>query len=108
MGEIPRWALTHQMVVEPYLGMTGSSGPQFGEPVTVRCHVEDSHRAKHSTNGRDVGEEGGTAWCQLRHAGIVTTESRVTIFGRQVEVRRVRRREFHGADTPNHLEVSFT
>lgn len=107
-GSIPRWALRHEMFVEPYLGQTGN-GPSYGPRVSVRCHIEDGHRTKRGSaqaSGRTVGDE-STAWCELAYADIVTPEARVTIFRRVVEVTKVRRREFLAAATPNHLEITF-
>lgn len=108
MAGIPRWALRDRWVVEPYLGATGA-GPKHGDPVSVRVHCEDAHQTRRSAQAggsREVGD-GGTAWAELAHAELITPEARVTWRGRQVEVTQVRRREFRGGPTPDHLEIKF-
>ena len=119
-GRIPRWALTHRVIVEPYLGATGR-GPAYGPPVRLRCHIEWNHRTKRSTaqgGGRGTGDE-STAWFEPDAIRYLIPESRLTVEGgrlvggavvggRTTEIHSVRKRDFGAARTPNHVEVAFT
>jgi len=119
-GRIPRWALLHSAIVEPYIGQAGD-GPLYGPPVRLRCHIEWNHRTKRSTSqggSRTVGDE-STAWFEPAAIRYLTPESRLTVEGgrivggrveggRVAEIHSVRKRDFQAARTPNHVEVAFT
>lgn len=102
MGSLPGWLLTHTMVIEPFLGSSGT-GPAYGRPVTVRCFVEPVWET------RRAGEQRvsvGTSRVFAPLNTVITPESRVTVEGKRVEVVSVTRRDGGGLPTPDHVEIT--
>lgn len=102
---IPTFLLRHEVTVEPYLGDSGY-GPQYGDPVSVRCFLEEKTRLVRAPDGREVTSS-STAYCRL-DAVDAPPESRVTLpGGRQTTVIDQARHDGGGLPTPDHLEVSL-
>ena len=89
----------HRMVVENYVGAT-ATGPAYGTPGEVRCYVETKLRSVRTPDGRDV-VAGSVIRCNLDRT--ITSESRITVFGRVAEVIAVV--HFHFPGTPSHTEI---
>lgn len=102
MAGLPESLLGHEIVVEPYLGASGT-GPRFGPPTAVRCYIDPG--ARRTQRGAETRTATGpaTIYCQLDAP--ITPESRVTVDGRRVEVLAVNRYDGGGLPTPNHLQV---
>lgn len=101
MGSLPGWLLTHRMVVEPFLGASGT-GPAYGRPVEVRCFVEPGRATARGGETRTAIE---TATIYAPLDTVITPEARVTVEGRRVEVVSVTRRDGGGLPTPDHVEI---
>jgi hypothetical protein len=102
VGALPTYLLTHTMLVEPYLGASGT-GPAYGRPVEVRCFVEPVRSTARGGETRtSVG--GSTVYAPLDTP--ITPEARVTIEGKRVEVVSVVRHDGGGLPTPDHLEIT--
>jgi len=102
---IPSFLLRREVTVEPYLGDSGY-GPQYGDPVTVRCLLEQKNRLVRAPDGREVTSS-STFYCRL-DAVNAPPESRVTLpDGRQTTVIEQIPHNGGGLDTPDHLEVQL-
>lgn len=103
---IPDHLLRHTIVVEPYAGQSGT-GPVYGLPRTVRCHLEPARESQRRGTDRGPGD---TTLCiaQLDDADVLTLDARITLDGRQVEVRTRKLRTFPGGPVPEHVELTFT
>lgn len=102
---IPGFLLRHQVTVEPYLG-DGGYGPQWGDPVSVRCFLEEKTRLVRAPDGREVTSS-STFYCRL-DAVDAPPESKVTLPGdRPTTVIQQARHDGGGLPTPDHLEVQL-
>jgi hypothetical protein len=101
MSALPEFLLTHTMVVEPLLGRY-SHGPQYGDPVTHRCFLDDGTSLVLSREGVEMVSS-AKAYLQLNAE--VPLDSRVTVNGQERTVIDVKRRDGKGLPTPDHLEV---
>lgn len=101
---IPGFLLRHTIVVEPYLGQTGS-GASYGLPVDVRCFVDDKRSKVRNEVGEEVTSE-STVFCRLDTDA--PPKSRVAVNGRTAYVITANRRDGGGLPTPDHLELKLT
>jgi hypothetical protein len=101
MGQIPPWALVHEVAIEPFLGRN-AAGPVYGPPVDHRCLISDRRQLVRAEDGRET---------TARHAihlapGVeVPLESRVTVRGRPTTAVSVLVRDGGGLPTPDHVLV---
>lgn len=51
--ELPGWMMPHTVTVEPLTG-TGPYGDVYGDPVEVRCLVEDTRQLVRALDGSEV------------------------------------------------------
>ncbi|MFI8299989.1 hypothetical protein ACIGCZ_29095 [Streptomyces nigra] len=101
---IPRRYLVHEITVEPYRGES-STGPLYGQAVTVRCFLDEQTRAVRSPGGEQVTST-STAYADL--ATEAPALSRVTLpGGRTTTVIQAKRRDGRQLGTPNHLEIQL-
>ncbi|MBT2505156.1 hypothetical protein J7I98_04435 [Streptomyces sp. ISL-98] len=101
---IPAYLLRHQIVVEPLLG-DGPYGPKYGDPVTVRCFLDEQTRTVRNPGGDEVTSS-STAYVRLE--ADCPAKSRVTLpTGRTTTVIAALRRDGAGLATPDHLEVQL-
>lgn len=101
---LPGWLLQHQITVEPYTG-EGSYGPNFGDPVVVRCFLDQATRMVRSPGGEQVTSS-STAVAPLDT--VAPARSRVTLAdGRQTSVIAALRRDGGALPVPSHLEIQL-
>jgi hypothetical protein len=101
---LPGWLLRHQVTIEALTGQ-GSYGPQYAEPATVRCFLDEQTRMVRAPGGDQVSSS-STAYCPLATAA--PAGSRVTLpDGRTTTVIQALRRDGGGLPTPDHLEVQL-
>lgn len=103
MAALPPWLLVHEATIEPYEG-DSATGPIFGDPVTVRCFVDEGRTVVRDDTGRETVSS-ATLYAPLDTA--VSAEDRVTVRGRTAEVLTTKRRDGGGLPTPDHIEVSL-
>ncbi|MFD3614432.1 hypothetical protein ACFWWT_04115 [Streptomyces sp. NPDC058676] len=102
---IPGFLLRHEVVVEPYEG-DSAVGPLYGDPVAVRCFLEERNRLVRNAEGREVTSS-ATFYCRL-DAVTAPPESRVVLpSGRQTTVVAQLPHDGGGLPTPDHLEVQL-
>ncbi|MER5213701.1 hypothetical protein ABT063_24795 [Streptomyces sp. NPDC002838] len=102
---IPGYLLRHQVTVEPYEG-DSAVGPLYGDPVTVRCFLEEETRLVRAPDGREVTSS-STIYCRL-DAVTAPPESKVTLpDGRETTVIAQIPHNGGGLPTPDHLEVQL-
>lgn len=105
MVTLPGLWLRHRVTVEAYEG-DAAAGPVYGDPVVVRCFLEEKNRLVRAPDGREV-TSGATFYCRL-DAVEAPPESRVTLAdGRQTTVIAQLRRDGGGLPLPDHLEVQL-
>lgn len=51
--DLPEWMMPHTVTVEPLAG-TGPYGDVYGDPVEVRCLVEDTRQLVRALDGTEV------------------------------------------------------
>ncbi len=83
---VPSSLLRQQVTVERYLGESGTGGPVFGPPVTVRARVEPSGKVYRLPDGT---EQVAAAVAWVRPDVEVAAEDRVTCAGQPYEVAKV-------------------
>ncbi|SDM46394.1 hypothetical protein SAMN04487981_101605 [Streptomyces sp. cf386] len=97
--------LRHTVTVEPYEG-NSAVGPLYGQPVQVRCFLEEKNRLVRAPDGREVTSS-TTFYCRL-DAVDAPPESKVTLPGdRQTTVIDQARHDGGGLPLPDHLEVQL-
>lgn len=104
MAPIPAFLLKHEVVVEPYLGETGT-GPSYGAPTNVRCFREDVRKLVRNEVGEQVVSE-SRVFCLP--GTVAPPKSRVQVNGRQAFVIITKD---HNSGTPeplDHVEVALT
>lgn len=104
MGAIPRFLLRHTVTVEALTG-EGPFGPTFGDPVEVRCFVDERRQFVRDNEGSEVVSS-TTVYMPLNTTCPVG--SKVTANGRTATVLASSRRDGGGLPTPDHLEVNLT
>ncbi|MFE7273040.1 hypothetical protein [Streptomyces sp. NPDC057623] len=103
--KLPGMWLRHTVIVEPYEG-NSAVGPLYGEPVTVRCFLEEKNRLVRAPDGREVTSS-STIYCRL-DAVDAPPESKVTLSdGRQTTVIDQARHDGGGLPLPDHIEVQL-
>jgi hypothetical protein len=103
--KLPGLWLRHEVTVEPYEG-DSAAGPLYGNPIVVRCFLEEKIRLVRARGGREV-TSGATFYCRL-DAVTAPPESRVTLpGGRKTTVIQQLRRDGGGLPLPDHLEVQL-
>lgn len=100
---LPGWLQRHEVTVEAYLG-DSAYGPQYDDPATVRCMIDDRRHLVRNANGDEVTSE-TTLYVGNLDANI-PPESRVTVNGRTTTVLSVSRHDGAGLPTPDHLEIA--
>lgn len=106
--KLPRAWLRHRILAEPYL-RAGGTGPVYGPPRTIRCHLAPSTvLVTEGAQGDRVRRDATTIICQLADADVVTAQARLTIDGRTPRVVSVKRQTYPGGGAPEHLEVVVT
>lgn len=104
MAEIPRTLLRHRVDVEPRLG-TSPRGDVYGDPVTVRCLVEERRRQVRADDGAELVAE-ATLRARLADAAVLGVGARVTLpTGRTTWVLDVRRHDDAALGAWQHCEV---
>jgi len=104
MGGIPGFLLRHTVTVEPLEG-EGPFGPAFGDPVEVRCFVDERRQLVRDDEGAEVVSS-TTVYMPL--GTVCPVGSKVTANGRTATVLAASRRDGGGLPTPDHLEVNLT
>lgn len=104
MAVIPRFLLQHTALIEEYLGESGV-GPQYAEPVTVRCFLVDKRTLVRGTN-QDTVISSQQIFC--RRSVAVPPKSRVTTKGRQATVITYSDADGGRFPTPDHIQVFLT
>lgn len=104
MALIPRFMLQHTATVEAYLGETGA-GPQYAEPVTVRCFALDKRKLIRGANQDQVISE-TQLYC--RPSVKIPPHSRVTVNGKQSTVIDYNQNDAGFWPTPDHTLVYLT
>ncbi len=101
---IPAFLLRHEVVVEPFLGNSGT-GPRYGTAVEVRCFVEEKTRMVRAPSGEEVTSS--TTFYALPDA-VCPAKSRVTLAsGRKTTVIAAVPHDAGGLPSPDHLEVQL-
>lgn len=104
---LPAHLLRHTLIVEPFLGQSGT-GPVYGPPAPLRCHLESARESQRRGNDRGPGDS-TLGIAQLDDADRLTLDARITHDdGRPVELRSVRRRTFPRSPAPEHVEFTLT
>ncbi|MGI5162650.1 hypothetical protein [Microbispora sp. CA-102843] len=103
MGAIPAFLLVHTVSVEPLTG-EGPFGPAFGDPVEVRCFVDEKRSLVRDNEGAEVVSS-TTVFMPL--ATVCPVGSRVTVNDRTTTVLASSRRDGGGLPVPDHLEVNL-
>lgn len=102
---LPAWWLRHTVVVEPYLG-EGGTGPVYGPPVTVRCHLERSTESQR--RGSDRAPRTSTLCIAgIEHAELLTLDARISDGGARVQVLSRAVHTAPGLPVPEHVELRF-
>ncbi|TDD90776.1 hypothetical protein [Actinomadura rubrisoli] len=103
MSTIPRWALVHRVVIEPYEG-EGATGAVYAAPVPgVRALVEAKTRYLRSADGHRTVSD--TTVYMLPGTN-VPARSRLTLpGGRKVIAMAIADHTAPGLPTPDHLEA---
>ena len=105
MGAIPAFLLRHTVVVKPFEG-EGPFGPTFGDPVTVRCLVDERRRLVRGPTGSEVVSE---ATVYAPRGTVCPVGSLVTLpSGREASALAVGDLDGGGLPTPDHLEIALT
>lgn len=107
MGLMPRFLMVHTIVIEPYLGESGT-GPVYGPAVPVMCFREDSRKLVRNQLGEQVVSE-SQAYCDPGTVG--PPKSRVQLQGanpREAFVILAKERDGGGLPTPDHVELVLT
>lgn len=102
--DIPTVFLRHRVLVEPYMGSSGS-GPVYDEAVSVAAMVDTT-----GTLAGDKSETTGsptTLICRLNQAPVLVPESRVSYQGRVYRVASAARRDDAGFGAWQHLYVQL-
>ncbi|MFF5980851.1 hypothetical protein ACFY78_18600 [Streptomyces olindensis] len=103
--KLPGMWLRHQVTVEPYEG-NSAVGALYGDPVEVRCFLEEKNRLVRAPDGREVTSS-SRFFCRL-DAVNAPPESRVTLpGGRTTTVIDQQRHDGGGLPLPDHLEVQL-
>lgn len=104
MAAIPKRFLRHRIIVEPYLGTSGT-GRLYGPAVEVKCFLDQKTRNVRNPAG-DVVTSSSTAY-----ASPGTTApplSRVTLSGgRLTRVIQDAPRDSQGLGAPDHVEIQL-
>ncbi|MFF9910619.1 hypothetical protein [Streptomyces sp. NPDC013457] len=101
---LPGYLLGHTVTVEPFEGHS-AYGPLYGDPVAVRCFLDDQTRTVRDRTGREVTS---SATFYARPGLVCPAESRVSLpSGRQTTVIAVLDRDGGGMPTPDHVEVQL-
>lgn len=102
---VPRAWLRHRILAEPHL-RAGGTGPLYGPARTVRCHLSPSTvLIAEDGDGDRVRRDATTIICALTDADVVNAQARLTVHGRPARVVSVKRHDYPGGGTPDHLEV---
>ncbi|MEV4320988.1 hypothetical protein AB0J37_02015 [Microbispora rosea] len=105
MGAIPQFLLRHTVVIRPALG-EGPFGPTFGDPVTVRCFVDEKRRLVRGPTGSEVVSE-ATVYAQP--GTVCPVGSMVTLpSGREASALAIGDLDGGSLPTPDHLEIALT
>jgi len=105
MGGIPQFLLRHTVVIRPLLG-EGPFGPAHGDPVEVRCMVDERRRLVRGPTGSEVVSE---ATVYAPRGTVCPVGSLVTLpSGREASALAVSTRDGGGWPTPDHLEIALT
>lgn len=102
---LPRHWLRHTITVEPYLG-EGGTGPLYGPPVTVRCHLERMRESARRGDDR-APRESTRCIAGIEHAPLLTLDARITDAGRRVQVLSRTEHTAPGLPVPEHVELRF-
>ena len=104
MSAIPGWMLRHQITVEAYQG-DSAYGPQYADPVTVACFLEEKTRLIRAKDGREVVSS-SAAYCPI--GTTAPAGSQVTLpDGRTTTVLAALQHDARGLPTPDHLELQL-
>jgi len=104
MAAIPRRFLRHRIMVEPYLGTSGT-GRVYGPPVEVRCLLDQKVRNVR-TPGGDTVVSSSTAYASP--GTTAPPQSRVTLpNGQTTTVIQVAPRDSGGLGAPDHTEIQL-
>ncbi|GGJ82052.1 hypothetical protein GCM10011583_12000 [Streptomyces camponoticapitis] len=104
MAAIPRRFLRHRIIVEPYLGTTGT-GDSYGPPVEMRCFLDQKTRNVRTPAG-DTVVSSSTAYASPGTSA--PPLSRVTLpGGRQTKVIQDAPRDSGGLGAPDHVEIQL-
>lgn len=105
MGAIPAFLLRHQVTIRPLLG-EGPFGPAFGDPVTVRCFVDERRRLVRGPTGSEVVSE---ATVYALPGTVCPVGSMVMLpSGREASALAVGDHDGGGLPTPDHMEIAVT
>lgn len=102
MGQIPPWALVHQIAVEPFLGRNATS-PVYGPVQVHRCLISDKRRLVRAATGREVV---ASFSIHLAPGVDIPEESRATVRGRTTTVVAVAVRDGGGLPTGDHVWIA--
>jgi hypothetical protein len=101
VNAIPAWALVHTVLVEAFLGRTGT-GPKYATPVEHRCLISDTAKLIRTADNREIT---ASVSLYLTPGTRIPLESRIDVRGRLTTVVDVRVREAPGLPTPDHVQV---
>ncbi|TXL91582.1 hypothetical protein [Streptomyces sp. IB2014 016-6] len=104
MAAIPKRFLRHKIVVEPYLGTTGT-GHSYGPPVEVRCFLDQKTRNVRTPAG-DTVVSSSTAYSSP--GTTAPPLSKVTLSdGSKTKVIQTAPRDSGGLGAPDHAEIQL-
>lgn len=103
MPTIPAFMLTETVTIEAYGGETGTSGPKYAAPVSVKAHVEPRRQLVIKRESREIRAE---MLLIVAPGTVVPPESRVTYGGRTYRVVNTAEMPSPGGGV-HHLEVAL-
>lgn len=102
--KVRRSLLKDVVTVETRTG-DGAYGPNYADPVTVRCNIDNRRRLVRNANGDEALSEASIT-VHPDDAAVFTPETRLTIEGRTSTVMNVRPLKLRSS--VHHVEVSCT